>query len=80
MKIANAGRKKAVWSEKAFRERGQWMQWYLRIAGAFELAIACLVEYQGGNNYRWERDNQTQKPILQYQEQNQNSIELCSCH
>jgi hypothetical protein len=56
------------------------MQWYLRIAGAFELAIACLVEYQGGNNYRWERDNQTQKPILQYQEQNQNSIELCSCH
>jgi len=66
----------ALWSEKAFRERGQWMQWYLRIAGAFELAIACLVEYQGGNAYRWERDNQTQKPILQYQEQNQNYIEF----
>jgi hypothetical protein len=63
----------ALWSEKAFRERGQWMQWYLRIAGAFELAIACLVEYQGGNAYHWERDYKTQKPILKYQEKNQNS-------
>ncbi|MGL4502316.1 MAG: hypothetical protein ACRC2M_00805, partial [Planktothrix sp.] len=50
----------ALWSEKAFRERGQWMQWYLRIAGAFELAIACLIKYQGGNAYHWERDNKTQ--------------------
>jgi hypothetical protein len=63
----------ALWSEKAFRERGQWMQWYLRIAGAFELAIACLVQYQGGNAYHWERDHKTQKPILKYQEKNQNS-------
>ncbi len=63
----------ALWSEKAFRERGQWMQWYLRIAGAFELAIACLIEYQGGNAYHWERDYKTQKPILKYQEKNQNS-------
>lgn len=66
----------ALWSEKAFRERGQWMQWYLRIAGAFELAIACLVQYQGGNAYQWERDYKTQKPILQYQEKNQNYIEF----
>ncbi|VXD16952.1 hypothetical protein [Planktothrix paucivesiculata] len=63
----------ALWSEKAFRERGQWMQWYLRIAGAFELAIACLIEYKGGNAYHWERDHKTQKPILKYQEKNQNS-------
>ncbi len=66
----------ALWSEKAFRERGQWMQWYLRIAGAFELAIACLIKYQGGNAYQWERDYKTQKPILKYQEKNQNYIEF----
>ena len=29
----------ALWSERAFRERGQWMHWYLRVAGAFELAV-----------------------------------------
>lgn len=63
----------ALWSEKAFRERGQWMQWYLRIAGSFELAIACLVQHQCGNDYHWERDHATQKPILKYQEKNQNS-------
>ncbi|CAD5980855.1 hypothetical protein PCC9214_04714 [Planktothrix tepida] len=66
----------ALWSEKAFRERGQWMQWYLRIAGSFELAIACLVQHQGGNAYHWERDHKTQKPILKYQEKNQNYIEF----
>jgi len=28
----------ALWSESAFRRRGQWMHWCLRLAGAFELA------------------------------------------
>ena len=48
----------ALWSETAFRERGQWMHWYLRVAGAFELAILCLLENQGNkpNNtqFGWE--------------------------
>ncbi len=44
----------ALWSEKAFRERGQWMHWHLRVAGAFELAIWLLVEHQSNHQYRWE--------------------------
>lgn len=44
----------ALWSEKAFREKGQWMHWYLRVAGAFELALYCLVESQGNNQYQWQ--------------------------
>ena len=46
----------ALWSETAFRERGQWMHWYLRVAGAFELAILCLLENQGNqpNNIQFE--------------------------
>jgi hypothetical protein len=47
----------ALWSETAFRERGQWMHWYLRIAGAFELAILCLLEKQGNGNYKWQGRN-----------------------
>ncbi len=46
----------ALWSEEAFRKRGQWMHWYLRVAGAFELAILSLVEYQGQGNYEWQRE------------------------
>jgi hypothetical protein len=43
----------AIWSEKAFRDRNQWMHWYLRIAGALELALLLLVETQGNGNYLW---------------------------
>lgn len=45
----------AVWSEKAFRDRSQWMHWYLRVAGALELALLLLVETQGNGNYQWEK-------------------------
>jgi hypothetical protein len=44
----------ALWSERAFREKGQWMHWYLRVAGAFELTIYCLVESQGNDQYQWQ--------------------------
>lgn len=43
----------ALWSEEAFRKRDQWMHWYLRMAGAFELAILLLVEKQGNGTYEW---------------------------
>lgn len=43
----------ALWSEKAFRQRSQWMHWYLRIAGAFELAILLLIEERGNSQYQW---------------------------
>ncbi len=46
----------ALWSEMGFRLRGQWMHWYLRVAGALELAIACLVQQQGQGQYEWRRD------------------------
>lgn len=55
----------ALWSETAFRERGQWMHWYLRVAGAFELAIYCLLEKQGNGNYHWKERNL----FYQYNEQ-----------
>jgi hypothetical protein len=41
-----------LWTEKSFREAGQWMNWYLRVAGAMELALFCLVE-QGSNEFEW---------------------------
>lgn len=44
----------ALWSERAFREKKQWMHWYLRVAGAFELAIRFLVKKQAPNKYHWE--------------------------
>lgn len=44
----------ALWSEQAFRERSQWMHWYLRVAGALELVILLLVEKQGNGNYQWQ--------------------------
>ncbi|MFZ1026145.1 MAG: hypothetical protein WAN66_07995 [Limnoraphis robusta] len=64
----------ALWSEQAFRDRGQWMHWYLRVAGAFELAIFCLVERQGSGKYYWERTSD--KVVLKYREQNQQEIEF----
>lgn len=36
----------ALWSEKAFRQRGQWMQWILRMTGAFELACNHYLAMQ----------------------------------
>lgn len=54
----------ALWSEKAFRERGQWMHWYLRVAGAFELALHCLVKQQGSGAYQWQKDDG--KTYLEY--------------
>lgn len=56
----------SLWSEKAFRQRGQWMHWYLRVAGAFELAIYCLVEHQGNGCYKWIDDKATKQTKLQY--------------
>jgi hypothetical protein len=43
----------ALWTEKALRCNGQWMIWYLRVAGAMELTLLCLVEKQGQNRYEW---------------------------
>ena len=48
----------ALWSERAFRERGQWMHWYLRVAGAFELAILCLVQKQAPQRFQWQDNEQ----------------------
>lgn len=47
----------ALWSETAFRTRSQWMHWYLRMAGAFELAIMLLVESRGNGSYQWQERN-----------------------
>jgi hypothetical protein len=47
----------ALWSETAFRRRGQWLHWYLRIAGAFELALLLLVERQSNSQYVWTQEN-----------------------
>lgn len=66
----------ALWSEKAFRERGQWMHWYLRVAGAFELVIACLIVKQGAAGaYQWQK-NQQGKTFLEYQPNPGNRCEL----
>ncbi len=46
----------ALWSEQAFRERGQWMHWYMRVAGAFELGLWCLVAKQSSGRYYWQRE------------------------
>jgi hypothetical protein len=46
----------ALWSERAFRDRHQWTQWYMRIAGGLELALLCLVEHRGGSGvYVWKK-------------------------
>lgn len=50
----------ALWSEKAFRERGQWMHWYLRVAGAFELALLSLVKKQAPNRFQWQNNEKNQ--------------------
>jgi hypothetical protein len=47
----------ALWSERAFRDRHQWTQWYMRIAGGLELALLCLVEHKGEGSYTWEKKN-----------------------
>ena len=60
----------ALWSEQAFRQEGQWMHWYLRVAGAFELAIFCLLEQQGHPSFSWENNpNNLKKSELIYQQQ-----------
>lgn len=64
----------ALWSEKAFRDRGQWMHWYLRVAGAFELAILCLIERQGSGKYCWEATSNN--IVLNYQQSEQNKVEF----
>jgi hypothetical protein len=46
----------ALWSERAFRDRHQWTQWCMRIAGGLELALLCLVEYRGElGGYAWKK-------------------------
>jgi hypothetical protein len=46
----------ALWSERAFRDRHQWTQWYMRIAGGLELALLCLVEHRGkSGDYVWKK-------------------------
>jgi len=47
----------ACWSERSFRERGQWMHWILRVAGALELVLKCLVVQQGQGQFSWRRRN-----------------------
>ena len=44
----------ALWTEKSFRKAGQWMNWYLRVAGAMELALFCLVE-QRSEDFKWQK-------------------------
>jgi len=46
----------ALWSESAFRQRRHWMHWFLRLAGALELALLCLVELQSNGAFEWQRD------------------------
>lgn len=46
----------ALWSERAFRGRHQWTQWYMRIVGGLELALLCLVEHRGvSGSYVWKK-------------------------
>lgn len=45
----------ALWSEKAFRDRSQWLHWNFRVAGALELAIMLLVEKQSDYIYKWKK-------------------------
>jgi hypothetical protein len=46
----------ALWSEKGFRQRGQWMHWILRMSGAFELTCNHYL-VQNQEDYYWrERD------------------------
>lgn len=47
----------ACWSEKGFRERGQWMHWILRVAGAFELVLKYVVVHQGEGRFIWQRES-----------------------
>jgi len=44
----------ALWSQEVFRDSGQWANWYLRVAGAMELAILCLVQHQG-RDFEWKK-------------------------
>jgi hypothetical protein len=66
----------ALWSERAFRERGQWMHWCLRVAGAFELAIKCLVQRQAPCWYDWQFDkrNDRNTELLYYHLSNQRQV------
>jgi hypothetical protein len=45
----------ALWSEYSFRQRRHWMHWFLRVAGAIELALMCLVKRQGNGQFEWRR-------------------------
>jgi hypothetical protein len=58
----------ACWSEQAFRERGQWMHWILRIAGAFELVLKVLVVQQGQGQFSWQRKNDRSVDLFHQQE------------
>jgi hypothetical protein len=59
----------ALWSEKAFREKHHWTQWYMKVAGAFELALLCLVEHRGNLNalgsYSWKK-KRSNRTYLEY--------------
>ncbi|WP_186376177.1 hypothetical protein, partial [Hyella patelloides] len=68
----------ALWSEQSFREVEHWMHWYLRIAGAFELALLFLIEHQRSlligqkNNdsyttYEWETSNFFPKLVFEFE-------------
>lgn len=67
----------ALWSEKAFRDRSQWMHWYLRMAGAIELALFLLVEKQGNNNYQWQPDSKNIPTLIFTQNSDSEELELC---
>ncbi|BAY48180.1 hypothetical protein SAMD00079811_58010 [Scytonema sp. HK-05] len=63
----------ALWSEKAFRDRSQWMHWSLRIAGALELALLLLVEKQGNGDYQWHK-----RKLIFKNDKNNGEISKCS--
>ncbi|MCT7992437.1 hypothetical protein [Laspinema olomoucense] len=56
----------AVWSEKAFRHRGHWMHWIIRVAGAFELTLLWLLYSQSNEQYYWVEKTIEDKQKLMY--------------
>jgi hypothetical protein len=54
------------------------MHWYLRVAGAFELAILCLLDKQGNSQFEWKKEtiNSQSFGYLEKSEELQKSISL----
>ncbi|AFZ49740.1 hypothetical protein [Dactylococcopsis salina] len=53
------------------------MHWYLRVAGAFELVILCLVQKQAPQRFQWQDNEQNSaKSELIYQKNDRKSFRL----